>query len=119
MFLPDVSLIVRGESEERADAVARLTRLSHDTVHLAQLAVAPEARGRGLARRLTVLSLDAAAAAGYARATLLVSERNQRARHVYDQLGFEEAAMFVSAVWDQPRRLTSAALDTGGAITLR
>jgi ribosomal protein S18 acetylase RimI-like enzyme len=118
-FLPQASFVVPGESSSRPDGATVVTRLSADTVHLAQIAVAPDARGRGLARRLIAASLAAASAAGFARATLLVSERNQAARALYDRLGFQESAVFVSAVCDQPRRSTSAALDTGGAITRR
>jgi ribosomal protein S18 acetylase RimI-like enzyme len=119
LFLPGASFVAPGESPARADAVTLMTRLSRDTVHLAQIAVSPAARGRGLARRLIAASLAAAAAAGHARATLLVGEHNLAARHLYDRLGFADVAMFVSAVRDQPRRSTSAALETGGAITLR
>jgi ribosomal protein S18 acetylase RimI-like enzyme len=118
-FLPLASFVVAGESEARPAAATLVTRLSADTVHLAQIAVAPDARGRGHARRLIAASLAAAGESGYSRATLLVSEHNRAARQLYDQLGFQEAASFVSAVRTQPRRSTSAAFDTGGAITRR
>jgi ribosomal protein S18 acetylase RimI-like enzyme len=118
-FLPHASFVGRGASSSRALAATLVTRLSSDTVHLAQIAVAPDARGRGLARRLIGASLAAAGCDGCTRATLLVGERNPGARRVYDRLGFTAVATFVSAVRDQPRRSTSAALDTGGAITLR
>ena len=100
-------------------AATLVTQLARDTVHVAQVAVAPAVRGCGLARRVVTASLVAAEAAGYARATLLVSERNVTAGRVYEDLGFEEVAVFVSAVCDQPRRSKSAALETGGAMTLR
>jgi len=87
-----------------------VTKLSHDTVHLAQVAVAPEARGRGLARRVVTASLAAADAAGYARATLLVSERNRPARRVYDRLGFAEVAVCRVGGPRSAARSTSAAL---------
>jgi ribosomal protein S18 acetylase RimI-like enzyme len=94
------------------------TQLAADTVHLAQVVIAPGARGRGLARRLVGASLESALAQGITYATLLVGEGNGRARHLYEGLGFVETASFVSAVRDQPRRLSSVALETGGAITL-
>jgi ribosomal protein S18 acetylase RimI-like enzyme len=118
-FLPHASLVVPGVSPDCAGAAVLVTSLSYDTVHLAQVVVSPDARGRGLARRLIADSLAAASDAGYTRATLLVGERNLAARHVYDQLGFEEVAAFVSAACDQPRRSTSAALESGGAMTRR
>jgi len=117
IFLPHASFVVPGETPASAGAATVVTHLSEGTVHLAQIAVAPAARGRGLARRLIAASLSASATAGYTRATLLVGGRNLIARHLYEQLGFEEVAMFVSAVCDQPRRFTSAALETGdGAV---
>jgi ribosomal protein S18 acetylase RimI-like enzyme len=118
-FLPHASLVVPGVSPDCAGAAVLVTSLSYDTVHLAQVAVSPGARGHGLARRLIADSLAAAGDAGYTRATLLVGERNVAARHVYDQLGFEEVAAFVSAACDQPRRSSSAAFESGGAITRR
>jgi ribosomal protein S18 acetylase RimI-like enzyme len=118
-FLPQASLVVPGVSPDCAGAAVLVTSLSYDTVHLAQVAVSPDARGHGLARRLIADSLAAAGDAGYRRATLLVGERNVAARHVYDQLGFEEVAAFVSAACDQPRRSSSAAFESGGAITRR
>ncbi len=118
-FLPRVSYVAPDASAGHPAAAALVTQLAKDTVHVAQVAVAPAARGRGLARRVVTASLAAAEAAGYARATLLVSERNVTAGRVYADLGFEEVAVFVSAVCDQPRRSKSAALETGGAMTLR
>jgi ribosomal protein S18 acetylase RimI-like enzyme len=118
-FLPDVSFLAPDNSSTRLDGATLATRLAAETVHLAQIVVAPDAQGRGLARRLIGVSLEAARAQGFTRATLLVGEGNARARQLYERLGFTEAASFVSAVCDQPRRSTSVGLETGGAITLR
>jgi GNAT superfamily N-acetyltransferase len=118
-FLPGVSFLAPGHSSTRLDGATLVTRLAAETVHLAQIVVAPGAQGRGLARRLVEASLEAARAQGFTQATLLVGEGNARARQLYERLGFAQAASFVSAVCDQPRRSTSAGLETGGAITLR
>jgi ribosomal protein S18 acetylase RimI-like enzyme len=118
-FLPGVSFVAADARSARLEGATLVTRLAADTVHLAQIAVAPDAQGRGLAARLVDASLEAARTQGFARTTLLVGERNARARLLYERLGFRGSAGFVSAVCDQPTRSTSVALETGGAITLR
>ena len=99
-FAPEASFLVRGTSASDLDGATLMTRLMVDTAHLAQIAVAPESRGRGLARQLLEASLDAARLAGCTRATLLVSERNESAGRLYANMGFEEVAAFVSASRD-------------------
>ena len=99
-FLPSASFVAPGTASATIDGVTLMTRLTPDTAHVAQIAVAPEARGRGLARQLLTASLGAAHAAGCARATLLVSERNAIAGRLYEDLGFEEVTAFVSAACD-------------------
>jgi ribosomal protein S18 acetylase RimI-like enzyme len=102
-FFPEASVTIHGASPAELDGATLITRLAPDTAHLAQIAIAPEARGRGLARRLLTASLDAARAAGCVRATLLVSERNAAAGRLYDAMRFQDVAAFVSASRGQPR----------------
>ena len=102
-FFPEASVTAPGASPAELDGATLLTRLTPDTAHLAQIAVAPDARGRGLARRLLTASLDAARVAGCARATLLVSERNAAAGRLYEAMRFQDVAAFVSASRGQPR----------------
>lgn len=66
-------------------------------VHVAQVAVAPERRGSGLATAMLRDVLAKASADGFASASLLVGEHNAGARRIYDSLGFREAARFISA----------------------
>ena len=58
------------------DGAVLATTLSHDTGHVAQVAVASHARGRGLARELLEASLQACAMSGLTRVTLLVARTN-------------------------------------------
>jgi ribosomal protein S18 acetylase RimI-like enzyme len=116
-FFPEASFVVPGDSPGDLDAATLMTRLSADTAHLAQIGVAPDVRGRRVARRLLAASLEAVRAAGFARATLLVSERNAAANRLYESMRFEEVAAFVSAFREDPRRPTAAAPD--GAAALR
>ena len=66
-------------------------------VHVAQVAVAPERRGSGLATAMLRDVLAKASADGFASASLLVGEHNAGARRLYDRLGFKETARFMSA----------------------
>jgi ribosomal-protein-alanine N-acetyltransferase len=61
-----------------------------DEVHVHNLAVAPDARRQGLARRLLTLALEAAARHGARTALLEVREGNEAARALYRALGFAE-----------------------------
>ncbi|HEV8651509.1 MAG TPA: GNAT family N-acetyltransferase [Actinomycetes bacterium] len=59
-----------------------------DTVSLWWLWVAPNARGRGLARRLVVARADWARERGAVRLELAVAENNRAAKALYRSLGF-------------------------------
>ena len=78
-------------------ALALVTAIHPQTAHLAQLAVHPDLRGCGVGARLVREALACAASTGKTAMTLLVGEHNQRARRLYDSLGFEERATFVAA----------------------
>jgi ribosomal protein S18 acetylase RimI-like enzyme len=110
------SVVAGGAALEGA---ALVTALSESTAHLAQVAVAPEARRRGLGRRLVVAAASAARARGLSRITLFVAGQNARAIDLYDGLGFSPTTSFVAAVRRQPRPLISVADATGGASTFR
>ena len=57
---------------------------------LDKLAVAPQAAGQGLGRRLLRLLLEQAQTAGIDHLTLDLREGNERARHLYATEGFRE-----------------------------
>lgn len=96
-FQPALSVAVPGAAAAVLDAVALVTDLGGGTAHLAQLAVRPGLRGAGLGAALVARLATAAAAAGFARVTLLVGSRNQTARRLYERWGFGACATFVSA----------------------
>ena len=63
-----------------------------DEVHINNIAVRQDFRGRGLGTALLEHVLEAGASRGAARATLEVRRSNAPARRLYEQLGFEIAA---------------------------
>jgi ribosomal protein S18 acetylase RimI-like enzyme len=118
-FRPDLSVMADLDDTRRLAGAVFASELAPGTAHLAQVAVDPSARGRGLGTALVARAMAEAASRGFTQATLLVATGNRRAASIYERLGFRDRAAFVVAVCDQPRRLTSVALETGGASTRR
>lgn len=117
-LMPRASLVVPDATGGEFEAGVLTTRLADRVAHIGQLVVAPEARGRGLARQVVTAALAEAATLGCRRATLLVSTANRPAAALYERLGFQDAAAFVVAS-TQPRRSNSLALAAAGARTRR
>ena len=79
------------------------------TAHIAQVVVSPDERGKGTANALLHEVIAKCRQAGLERVSLLVSEHNPGARHLYQRAGFAETASFVSA----GRRPTMRAVTVG------
>ena len=92
-------------ADDRLRGMVLTTALQRDTAHVAQIAIDPAYRRRGLARALMQAALQRAAAAGYWRMTLLVAEDNAAARELYASLGFEPHGHFLYATRNAPNRL--------------
>ena len=87
-------------AEDPADglrAALIATRLSAETSHVAQIAVDPAWRRRGVASALVDASAALAGAAGARSQTLLVAGSNEHARRMYSRLGFTQSAAFLFA----------------------
>lgn len=98
-FLAEASVVVDEVSEPGLLSGAVIaTRLSHDTGHIAQLAVGSHARGRGLARQMLDRSLRALRAQGMDRVSLLVARTNVPARSLYAAAGFQPAGTFITGI---------------------
>jgi ribosomal protein S18 acetylase RimI-like enzyme len=104
-FLPEASVSVQHPADDRLRGLVLTTALQRDTAHIAQLAVDPSYRRRGLARALVEEASRRAGAAGCWRVTLLVAEDNVPARDLYAALGFEPVASFLYATRQAPNRL--------------
>src|SRR5512146_826247 len=71
-----------------------LRELAPDTAELKRMYVSPEARGRGVARRLTEHAIAVAAARGYARLRLGTLTTMHAAQRLYASLGFRRIAPY-------------------------
>ncbi|MGE0444587.1 MAG: GNAT family N-acetyltransferase [Vicinamibacterales bacterium] len=95
VFDPVASRVAR--DERGLCGLVLTSQISTDTLHIAQLAVRPDARRRGIAAGLLHDALAHAAAAGLRQATLLVGQRNDRARLLYERVGFRGGCAFLAA----------------------
>ena len=90
---PKISYIyVLREGKERVAAYCSCW-LIFEELHINNLAVRPEWRGRGFARALLEHVLSEAARLGARRATLEVRRSNEVARRLYEGVGFAVAAI--------------------------
>jgi ribosomal protein S18 acetylase RimI-like enzyme len=115
-IMPDSCFVVPS-GPDRIAGMVLVTRLAPATAHIAQIGVEPHAQRRGLGRLLVNAACASASDAGCERITLLVDERNARARRLYETSGFVLTARFVAAGNYQPVRLTSVA--AGGCVVTR
>ena len=95
-FEPRLSA-ARISAQGELEAVVIATVIGPTTAHIAQVAVAPERRGHGLAKAMVDEVLARAGAEGFTSVSLLVGERNAGARHVYESCGFRGTESFLSA----------------------
>lgn len=105
-FLPELSFVVPSEAPSAGrigdrdtgalDGAVMVTDLGTGVAHIAQLAVDPRVRGRGLAGRLVDTAL-AEATQLYERMSLLVSSSNVAALRLYESRGFRDHASFIVA----------------------
>ena len=77
------------EIDGKVVGTCALVPVSEDVFEVAKLAVAHEARGQGLGRRLAELALNRARERGAARVVLLSSSKLGPALKLYESLGFE------------------------------
>lgn len=80
------------EAEGRIVALVAVAEAA-DVVEIEHLAVAPEARRRGIGTALVAHVLRTAAARGAAEVRLDVRRRNREARRLYGRLGFTEVGV--------------------------
>ena len=79
-------------SDENGTPVGYLVAFYTDEAgYVAEIAVAPEHRREGRARRLLVTAFDRLREEGCSRIRLAVHPENEPARRLYQSLGFEEA----------------------------
>lgn len=90
------TFILLAWADEQAIGIATCFRgfstfLAKPLINIHDLAVLPEFRGQGVARRLLDAVINEARASGCGRVTLEVRQDNSRARYLYERSGFRHA----------------------------
>jgi ribosomal protein S18 acetylase RimI-like enzyme len=109
-FDPALSFVATTPRPTELLGVVMTTRISAESAHVAQVAVAPSARRSGLARQLLVAAFDRAQAAGLNSVTLMVDAANNAAGALYADLGFTERARFLYG--SRPARTRQSTVDS-------
>jgi GNAT superfamily N-acetyltransferase len=105
IFLPEASFGLT--HDQQLTGLVLTTQLSGTMAHVAQVAVDPDARGRGHGKGLVVAAARAARGIGCQSVSLLVADDNEPAKRLYASLGFVERGRFVSARRSPLRRTLS------------
>ena len=110
---PDQSFAVATADGQLAAAVVT-TEIARGIAHIAQVVVDPAHRRQGHARQLLLRAAAAASAQGAKRLTLMVGETNDRAKALYDGLGFAARGAFVHGTRGPvPRTLAGVTMRAG------
>jgi len=94
------SWVLRDERTRLPQAMLLSSRVREDVGHVTQLCVMPALRGLGLGRILLQQAARVLAKRGGTALSLTVTEANDVARRLYDELGFKTLHRFEAMVWD-------------------
>ena len=89
--LDESYLLLISENEKRKISGFIILMILADEVHIANVVVRPEERGKGLATNLLLTAISMAQQQGVKHVTLEVSTKNTGAQALYSALGFEIA----------------------------
>jgi len=98
-FQPDASFVARPPHSNHLVGVVLTSCVAAGVGHTTQICVMPGYQGRGLGRLLMEASIRALRARRYTAASLTVTSSNDRAVHLYEQLGFTTIKKFAAGVW--------------------
>lgn len=100
LFFAPASFAARDGSSGELVGLSLASMVAPDVGHITQLCVAPSHQGRGVGYELLRRSLEALALRGCRSASLTVTEANQTAVRLYENLGFRNRRDFAAFVWE-------------------
>jgi GNAT superfamily N-acetyltransferase len=93
-FEPPRGVFLVGYEDGRAIAFGGLARYDETTGEIRRMYVSPDARGRGLSRRILEALEDEASALGYTAVRLETGNRQSEALGLYRSAGYESIAKY-------------------------
>ncbi len=103
VFEAGASWVLRDRVSGALVGMVLCSRVAGDVAHITQICIAEEHRGRGLGRALLRHCVGHLAQAGFSAITLTVTEQNQPAVSLYEELGFCTRHRFHAMVLDKKR----------------
>ena len=98
-FQPEASFVVRPPHSNHLVGVVLTSCVATGVGHTTQICVMPGYQGRGVGRLLMEASIRALRARRFTAVSLTVTSSNDRAVHLYEQLGFSSIKKFAAGVW--------------------
>lgn len=100
-FSQAASYIAFHQTTGLAAGISLSSFVADDVGHIAEICVAPDARGAGLGYELLRQSIATLRGAGAKRVSLTVTAANEEAVRLYTRCGFREARRFYAYVWQK------------------
>jgi GNAT superfamily N-acetyltransferase len=100
MFFAPASFAARDRGSGSLCGISLSSMVAPHVGHITQLCVAPSHQGRGVGYELMRRSLDALALQGCRSVSLTVTDANQSAVRLYENLGFRNRRDFAAFVWE-------------------
>jgi ribosomal protein S18 acetylase RimI-like enzyme len=97
------SWVMRDRATGSLVAMVLCSDVGDRVAHVTQLCVSPQYRGRGLGRLLMRQCGASLRGAGFEAITLTVTEANEQAMRLYDELGFVKRHRFDAMVYESGR----------------
>lgn len=115
VFRADASFVIRDAAGLRLEAAIIATTVGPGMAHIAQVAVDPSVRRRGIGRQLVAAVARAAIDSGQPRLSLLVAGDNTAATALYERAGFAPGPSFLFACRPPLRRIARPQMLAAGA----
>jgi ribosomal protein S18 acetylase RimI-like enzyme len=103
-FQPHASFVLRAPHSPELIGVVLTSMVAHGVGHTTQICVMPGYQRHGLGRRLMEATIEALRNRNFAALSLTVTSANERAVHLYEEMGFVRIKTFTAGVWQPAER---------------
>ncbi len=103
-FQAHASFVLRAPHSHELMGVVLTSAVAPGVGHTTQICVMPGYQGHGLGRRLITATIAALRNRGFTALSLTVTAANERAVHLYRDIGFQPIKMFTAGVWQATGR---------------